>query len=302
MLIVEVMWRGLASFSARLERGLCFSACCLPLIIGGVATSPASAADWTTDLSTTARWDSNATNADRSWDVLGAFQLRAEFEAMRRISLGRDDALFLGAHLAAEAWPRFDGLDRAMLGPQLSWRHKFGLGAFAHLLSIELTGETVGARESGRAGLAGHAAIVWRKRLDPATRIALSYGVARHDARASIFDRTGREAALDVARDLDGRWSLTFAAFWRKGYELSYATPPRPDLVSLAKVFTAVDTFHEQRIAYSLDARTLGGSLTASYAIKDRTSVTLGYDLRRTESGPLRYVNHLVSVGLTHEF
>jgi hypothetical protein len=74
-----------------------------------VPTPPASAADWTPDLATTAAWDSNTTNAARSSDVIGALQRRAEFEATRRISLGRNDALFRCAHLGTEAWPGLTG-------------------------------------------------------------------------------------------------------------------------------------------------------------------------------------------------
>jgi hypothetical protein len=270
--------------------------------LAGVPFRPAAGADWTHDLTTTAEWDSNATNANRSSDVIGALQLLAEFESTCRISLGRDDALLLGGQLGVEAWPRFDGLDRAMLGPQLSWRHKFGLGAYAHLLSIELTGAAVAAHEEDRAGLAGSAAVVWRKRLDPTTRIALSYAWAREDARASVFDQSGQVGEFDLARDFDQRWSLSFAARWREGDVLSYATPPRPDLVSLARARMVVDTFDELRVAYSIDARTLGGSLAVSHAYNDTTSLTFGYAFLRTDSGSLRYVNHFVSVGLAHQF
>lgn len=287
---------------AGVKRGLRLSACCLPLMFWGVPILPAFAAAWAPDLTTSTMWDSNATNADRSPDAIGALQLRAEFEAARLLSLGRDDALFFGAHLVAEAWPRFDGLDRVTFGPQLSWRHKFGLGAYAHLIRIELTGEVVAAHESGRAGLTGRAAIVWRKRLDPATRFALTYARSRHDARAAVFDRTGHEAAIELGHDLDERWSVSLITRWREGDVLSYASPPRPDLVSLAKVLMVVGTFDQIRVAYSLNARTVGGSLATSCAVNDTTSLTIGYDFRRTDSGPLHYVNHLVSVGLAHQF
>ena len=262
----------------------------------------AAPADWAPNLTTTATWNSNATNANRSSDIIAALELRADATLTHRFALGRDDALFVGGQLAAEAWPRFSGLDAASLGPQLAWRHKFGLGALAPTFAIELAGDAVAARESARSGLAGSVTFAWRQRLDDATRIAFTHERARHDAREFVFDRTGSETALEVARDLDERWSLALAARWREGDVLSYATPPRPDLVALARVRVPNSTFDRPFVAYSVDARTLTGEVALTRALDEATALTFGYEWRQTERGPLRYVNHLVSVTLARQF
>ena len=270
---------------------------CLPAL--AAAGAPAG---WAPNLTTTATWDSNASNASRSADIVGALELRVDTDTAQRVSLGGDDALLAGAHLAAEAWPRFDGLDHAALGPRLTWQHKFGLGALAPIFNVELAGDAVTARESGRAGLAGGVTLAWRKRLDDATRLALTHERTRHDARAAVFDRTGAETALELARDLDEHWSFTVAARWREGDVLSYATPPRPDLVPFAKVRVPVTTFDRPFVAYSLDARTLTAALALTRTLDVATSLTFGYERRDTERGPLRYVNHLVSATLVRQF
>jgi len=270
---------------------------CLPaLAFAGVP------AGWAPNLTTTATWDSNASNASRSADIVGALQLQAEADVAQRISLGGDDALFAGARLSAAAWPRFDGLDRAALGPRLAWQHKFGLGALAPTFSVALAADAVAAHESGRAGLAGGVTFAWRQRLDDATRLTLTHERARHDARAAVFDRTGAETSLELARDLDEHWSLALAARWREGDVVSYATPPRPDLVSLAKVRVPNATFGRPFVAYSLDARTLTGALALTRTLDPATALTFGYEWRDTERGPLRYVNHLVSAALVRQF
>ena len=270
---------------------------CLPVL--GCAALPAG---WAPNITATAAWNDNVTNADRATDVLSALQLRADAEVTHRLGMARNDALFFGGRLAADAWPRFDGLDVIALGPRVAWQHKLGLGALAPAFSVELAGDAVFARESERAGFAGGATLAMRKRLDPSTRVSLTQEWARHDARAAVFDRTGTETAFELTRDLGESWQLSLGARWRTGDVLSYATPPRPDLVSLAKVRVPNATFDRPLVAYSLEAHSLTGSLTVTRALGDATSLTIGVDYRDTTRRPLCYVNHLVSAALARQF
>ena len=262
----------------------------------------ASAAGLAPSLTTTAVWESNVSNADRASDIIGAFQLRAELASTHRISLGRDDSLLIGGRLAAEASPRFTDLGRAEFGPTLAWAHKFGLGPFAPVVSVELAAGGVAARDSRRSGLAGSAALAWRQRLDESTRFSVTYERARHDARATLFDRTGEEGSLGVTRDLASDWSLNATVRYRRGDVLAFATPPRADLVALAKIRELNSAFGRPLIAYSLDAHTLGGALALNRTLGAATTLTLGYEYRGTTRQPVRYVNHLVSVALTRQF
>lgn len=258
-------------------------------------------AHWDSQLTTRALWNSNVSNSDRSADVIGALQFNAEAGASRRIPLGPDDTLWAGAGLAAEATPRFDELDRAALGPRLTWQHKFGLGAFVPLLSLELAADAVAARDADRAGFAGSAALSCRQRLNPSTRLALTYELARHDARERVFDRTGGEIRGEITYDFDERWRLTGSLSLRQGDVLSYAVPPRADLVPLAKIRQPVSTFGSPRIAYSLAAQSLEGGVALAHRWKS-ASVVFSYHYRETERHPLRYLNHLVSVTWMHQF
>ncbi len=262
----------------------------------------AAPADWAPNLTTTATWNSNATNADRSADIIGALALRAEAASSARFALGPDDALFAGVALQAEAWPRFDGLDRAALGPRLTWQHKFGLGALAPVFGVELAGDAIAARDTVRRARAGSVTFALRKRFDESTRATLTHERAREDAREYVFDRTGAETSFELVRDLDERWSLAFTARWRDGDVLSYATPPRPDLVALAHVRVTNTTFDRSFVAYSLEARSLTGGLALIRVLDEATSLTFRYDWRETERGTLRYVNHLVSAALARQF
>ena len=77
---------------------------------------------WLPSAGTAAAWHGNITNANRPADVIGALRLGAEFGAARRQPLGRDDTLLTAISARAEAWPRFDGLDRAGAGARAATR------------------------------------------------------------------------------------------------------------------------------------------------------------------------------------
>jgi hypothetical protein len=257
----------------------------------------AAPAGWAPNLTTTATWNSNATNAERSSDAIGALAWQLDAANTTRFGLATDDALFAGVAVRVEAWPRFDGLDRIAAGPRLAWQHKFGLGALAPTVSVELAGDAIGARAR-----AGTVTLALHKRFDAATRFALTHEFAREDAREFVFDRTGAESTAELIRDLDAHWSVGVTARWREGDVLSYATPPRPDLVALARTRAPNHTFDRPFVAYSLDARSLTGGLAATRTLDETTALTFRYEWRRTERTSLRYVNHLVSVALTRQF
>ncbi|MSU65653.1 MAG: hypothetical protein EXS38_06045 [Opitutus sp.] len=121
--------------------------------------------NWAPNLTTTATWQDNATNANRASDKIGALQTTADLTADRRFGLGRDDSVNLAAHLAAEWWPRFAGLNLESAGVQAQWRHKFGLGAFAPVFSLAAVGEVVAAHETARRGTATGLTLALRQRL-----------------------------------------------------------------------------------------------------------------------------------------
>ncbi len=257
---------------------------------------------WAPNLTTTATWDSNVTNADRSGDIIGALQLRADMAAITRVALDTDNALLVGGHFLAEAWPRFDGLNHLSLGPRLTWQHKFGIGALAPVLALEFTGDLIFARETERSARAGTVALGWRKRLDDTTRLALKHEFERRDAREAMFDRTGQETSLECDRDLAEDWSVSLTARWRHGDVLAYATPPRPELVALAKHRETYDTFGRPLVGYSLESHSLSGSVAATRTLSRASWLIFCYELRQTKRSPLRYVNHLVSAALVHQF
>lgn len=247
-------------------------------------------------------WQDNATNAGRDSDRIGALRLSTELSAEQRLALGPDFTFLYGAQLAAESWPRFTGLDRAEAGPTLALRRKFGLGALAPTLTLAACGTLSAARESDRAGPAGNLSLAYAQRLDEANRLVARVELSRLDAHTALFARTGTEATVEFAHDLDTHWRVSLAARWRAGTVLAYATPPRPDLVALARTRAPSTTFDRSFVAYSLDAHSVALAASLSRALSENVSLNLSYEWRETTRTPLTYLNRLVSLGVAYQF
>jgi hypothetical protein len=260
------------------------------------------AADWAPQITAAATWDDNVTNANRADDRIGALDFSGTFAIGQRTGLTRELALLYGAQVDAEAWPRFDGLDRVAAGPTVALRYKNGLGPTAPTLTLRAAGSVSAADESGRAGPEGNLSLTYDQGLTDTTRVTAGIIAARLAARDSVFTRGGVEGFMELSHDLDANWRLLLSARWRDGDVLSYATPPRPDLVNLARVRVNDATFGRPMVAYSLQAHTVGGTLALTRALDAVTSLKFGFEWRETTREPLLYVNRLVSLSVTRQF
>jgi hypothetical protein len=187
-------------------------------------------------------------------------------------------------------------------GPTVALQYKGGPGPQVPTFTLRATGTVSAAHESARAGPEGSLSFIYGQRLDPATRLSAGVTATRLDARGAVFARNGVEGFVAGTRDFDANWSGQLSASWRQGDVLSYATPPRPDLLDLARVRTTSTTFAEPRIAYSLEAHTVGAAASLSRTLDEATSLNLGVEWRETTRAPLLYVNRLVSLGVTRQF
>lgn len=275
----------------------------LPLALVCLATPAASAADdWAPNLTVSGTWNSNVTNANAPGDRLGAFLTSADLVAGTRYGIGRDDSMHLTLHGNTEWWPRFNDLLTAAGGARVEWRHKFGLGALAPVFSVEGLVDAVTAKESGRRGTSSGVLLSLRKRFNDLWRGTLSQEFARHDARFAVYDRVGAETAFELDREMSDVARLSVRASYREGDVLSYGTPPRPDLVAVAPRRRPVATFGSPRVAYSIDARTVGLRAALTRAIDEDSAVIFSYEWRETSRTPLRYLNQLISVALVHQY
>ena len=260
------------------------------------------AEEWAPNITLTAGWQSNATNAHLDSDQVDSLQVMADGVASHRYAFGTADSLHLTGHLAAEWWPRYEGLQTGAIGARTEWRHKFGLGAMAPVLSAEIAGDLIAAKEEGRRGSRLGFTVAFQKRFNDVTRVTVAHELAQRYARVAVFDHEANETSLTLDRDFGSLKRLTFSVHHRDGEVVSYATPPRPDLVALASSRVEVDTFDRPMVAYSIDARTWRARVAFARALDEHSAIVGAYEWRNTERKPLRYVNHLVSIALVHQF
>jgi hypothetical protein len=257
---------------------------------------------WAPNLTAGGTWHSNATLADRSSDQIESLQLSADILAGERYPVGRDDALHLTGHLAGDWWPRYRDLTRGAAGGRAEWRHQFGPDPRAPVIAVEGSADFVEAGESARRGFATGVAASVRKRFNDFTRATLRHEVAWFNARYATFDSAASETSLELDRDLTPKTRLTFAARFRDGDIVTYATGLRPDLVDRAPNRMELDTFDRPMTAYRIDATTWSGRAALVRALDDSSAIIVSYEYRNTIRGPLRFPNHLLSVALVHQF
>ena len=275
---------------------------CLVVAWVALVASGARADGWTPTLTLAATWHDNASNASASADRIGALQTGAELLLSERYGVARNDSVLVSARFAGDWWERYSGLTRGAAGARVEWQHKFGLGAFVPVASVELAADAVAAAESGRRGIATGITFALRKRFNDQWRAMLTQEFARHDARRAVFDRAGTETACEVGREITEISRFSVRLSYRRGDVLSYATPPRPDLVALAPNRADVETFGRPMVAYSIDARSVGARAAYVRALNEQSTVILAYEWRETERSSLQYTNHLVTVALAHQF
>lgn len=262
----------------------------------------AEGAGWAPTLEVRATWNDNITNANRSTDQIDALSTGLDAGAATRIGLASNDALLLSGHLASDWTPRFDDLREHGLGGRAEWEHKFGLGPLVPTIGIELAVDAIVAADRDREGIATAGRVTLRKRFDDLWRATVSQDFGRRGARSPIFDQQSRETSVAVARSVGDLWHVTVRASYRDGDVVSYGTPPRPDLVSLAPNRTSTTTFGRAMVAYSIDASSIAADVTAARAIGNNSSLSIGCTHRETRRSPLVYVNNLVSVSIGHRF
>ena len=91
---------------------------------------------------------------------------------------------------------------------------------------------------------------------------------------------------------------------YRDGDVISYAVPPRPDIVALASERRPIDTFGIDPLytAYRVRGQTHTVSVSAGYALTKYLSVQVAYQYGSTSHDSLQYENHLVEAKLSFAY
>lgn len=247
-------------------------------------------------------WNDNVSNATRASDRISAFSLTAAGALETRRGLAPNLLGTVGASAQANVVPHYDALSDVSLGLSGRLERKLGLGPFASVLSADVVGTATAARDQARSGYALEGGLGWHDRFDETTTLNLTLRHRWANPRDSVYDTAGTTFAADLRRTVSDSFELFAGGYYRIGDIVAYATPPRPDLVAVARVRVSVNTFDRPMVAYSIRADTIGGRIGGAWRIGETASFSVSYEYRETTRSPLRYVNQLVTLTVLRQF
>lgn len=265
--------------------------------------SPARA-DWRFDAETGGLSYSNLSNSDHASDEKEDWAWKSDVSIGNGFQLLRNLRLNLAADLRGQVWDRFDAFDEIGAGASAGLRYRFGLGRQAPWILLE---ERIGYdrfRETARSSW--DESLRLRGGIALSQRIALEAGYTFQNLAApdDFFDQLSHSGNARVIVDLTSSLQIGLGYTYRDGDVISYAVPPRPDIVRLASERRPVTTFGTDPLytAYRLVGQTHAVSVFAGYAVTKYLSIQLAYEYAATSHDPLQYENHLVEAKIAFAY
>jgi hypothetical protein len=258
-------------------------------------------AEWRLDAETGAFFDSNLSNAERSSDVRADWAWRSDVRIGDGFQLTHDLRLNIAADLRGEIWDRFGSFNQIDPGALLGLRYRFGLGRQAPWILLENRFGYDRFQETERSGYTDSVNLRGGMALTERVALEAGYGLENHAAPDTFYDRQNHRAFIQASVDPTSALRIAVGYTYQEGDVISYATPPRPDLLKLAsEVRPGETTFGSGHpmTAYKLLGRTHGVSISAAYALTKYASVQVDYEYATTLHDPLQYENHLVTAKL----
>ena len=259
-------------------------------------------ADWIRDFRADVGYNDNLSNSNREADERDDFFFTGHASFGRFGELTDDLRLTMTADLDAQAFARYGDFNNLTIGSTAALRYRFGLGAMAPFVRVEASGGYAAFQQSLQSGGRFRTGITAGKRLTERFAIDASYFYENIDAESRVFERFSHAFAVDASFDLTERTRLHAGYEFRTGEVVSYAVPPRPDLVALANDRVTVNSFGPPYVAYNLDAITNSLSLGVSQAVTQSLALNASYEWHYTTRSHLSYTNNVLQLSIHAAF
>ena len=274
----------------------------LTAIVLSLAAAGSSSGDWIRDFGGDVSYDDNVSRSNREADERQDVAFRALAHLGRFDQLSDDLRLTLTADFSGEAWERYQDFNNATAAGTASLRYRFGLGAWAPFVRVEGSAGYASFEQSLQDGGRYRSGVTFGKRLTERLSIAASYHFDDNESRVRVFDQQAHHFSLAGSFDLSETTQITAGYELREGEVISYAVPPRPDIVALANALRPVDTFGGNYVAYNLDATTHAFSVGVSQAFTRFLALNLRYERQETSRAHLYYINNIFNASLHASF
>lgn len=256
-------------------------------------------ADWRFEADTSAVYDSNLSNSERESDIKDDWSWHSNVRVTNGFQLTRDLRLNLSADISGQVWRRYYDFTNIRPAGSLGLRYRFGLGRTAPWVMVE---DDVGYGsfiDDDRSGLDNRFRVSAGVGLTDRLAFEAGYLFEHFDARDPFWDWAGHTALARLTFDLTSSFQVSVGYSYRSGEVISYARPPRPDLVAIASERDIVDTFgFPNYTAYKLHGITNSVSVSAAYTLKKYVSIVMSYEYRNTFHSSLEYEGHVFEAKL----
>ncbi len=258
-------------------------------------------------VETSASHDDNLGRATRPADKRDDTAVRLAVSAEDARVLRRDWLLSGGLAARGEHWVEFERFDTADFEARLALRRRFGLGPTAPALRLAFAGGPRVARVDDRSGWTGLATLEFTHRPWTFLRYTFAAEGERIDTRDTFYDITARTFSGELAFFPSDRWTISTGVASRFGNVLAFSSPPPTwrflsPYLSTVPLRRATDFFDVPLNAYNVEAATVEGSISVSYALNDSTRLSLGFAYADTRRDGLRYLNRTFTAGLARRF
>lgn len=253
-------------------------------------------ANWRFDAETGAFYDSNLSNSDRAADVKDDWAWVTDLRAGNDWQLARDLRLSVTGNLGGEVWDRTYQFDYLALGGSAGLRYRFGLGRQAPWILVE---DHLGYKlfdEDVQNGWSNNFRVRGGMALSDRLAIEAGYMFDSFAARDNFYDLQGHNGSARLIFDVTSSLQISLRYNYRYGDVISYAVPPRPDILMVASAEREdISSFGTNPLytAYRLPASTHSVSVSAGYAVTRYLSLLVSYEYVATVHDPLQYENHL---------
>jgi hypothetical protein len=273
---------------------------------------PASAGDLFFGVEGGAFYDNNVSRAQPGDDVVGDRGTNADATLGMSYPLGEQGTLLLSANLRAAQYERFHGLDMVALGGTLTYRTKFGLGAYAPRLALN---GSVAAESYGNSIRNGTRSRLWAefgRRLSAQWDVSGGIAADRYDASnvqpllpqlsADAFSTQGRSLFARAEYTWSERWLFYAGASLRRGDVVSSSRPGQ-EIFEYSSAIAPDPAFGPGYFAYKLAGRTGTAALGASLAISPHASLNVGLTREVTRSdGGIEYRSNVGNATLVYHY
>jgi hypothetical protein len=260
-------------------------------------------ADWRFEAETGALYDSNLSNSDRASDVEDDLAWVSELRAVNGLQLSRDLRLSLGGNLHGEVWNQYNAFNHITLSGSAGLRYRFGLGRRAPWIAVEDNPGYAFFNESRRSGLDNQFRVRAGAGITERLSVETAYTFDEFQARDRFFDVSGHSGAIRLIVDATSSLQLALGYRYRDGVVISYAIPPRPDILAITTDRRPVSSFGAPPYtAYRFRASTHAISASAGYTFGKRFSGQIAYEFQETSRNALEYEIHLVEARLVFAY